>query len=187
MLCKKANTCFYYMKTLVLAGLTAAGKTTISYELEKRLPNVTTLHFDDYSYEGEVEDFYKWTIEGADFNVWKLEPLVKDVIRLKESGKYDWLILDFPFGYCHDEMKDYIDYVVYVDIPLDVTLARRIIRDMPNATGNEIREELELYVKYGRIAFLETSKQVLPSADCVVDGTKPVAESIEKIMNFVSK
>ena len=56
------------MKTLVLAGLTAAGKTTISYELEKRLPNVTTLHFDKYSYEGEVEDFYKWSIEGADFN-----------------------------------------------------------------------------------------------------------------------
>lgn len=82
-------------------------------------------------------------------------------------------------------MKDYIDYVVYVDAPLDVTLARRIIRDMPNATGDEIREELELYVKYGRIAFLETPKQVLPSADCVVDGTKPVAESIEKIMNFI--
>lgn len=29
------------MKTLVLAGLMAAGKTTISYELEKRLTNAT--------------------------------------------------------------------------------------------------------------------------------------------------
>ena len=50
-------------------------------------------------------------------------------------------------------------------------LIRRIMRDMPNATGDEIQEELELYVKYGRIALLETSKQVLPSADCVADGT----------------
>ena len=64
-------------------------------------------------------------------------------------------------------------------------LIRRIMRDMPNATGDEIQEELELYVKYGRIAFVETPKPVLPSADCVVDGTKPVAGIIEKIMNFI--
>ena len=33
----------------------------------------TTHPFDDYSFEGEVDDFFTWTMQGADYNVWNLE------------------------------------------------------------------------------------------------------------------
>ena len=50
------------MKIITIAAVTAGGKTTIVNEIKRHLPNVKTLHFDDYSFEGEVDDFYNWVI-----------------------------------------------------------------------------------------------------------------------------
>ena len=62
------------MKIISVAAVTADGKTTVINALLKKLPHAAALYFDDYDFEGAVEDFYKWTIEGADYNVWNLEP-----------------------------------------------------------------------------------------------------------------
>lgn len=55
-------------KTVIIAvsGVTASGKTTIINELKKNIKSAKSLHFDDYDFEGEVEDFYQWVINGAD-------------------------------------------------------------------------------------------------------------------------
>jgi len=50
-------------------------KTTVVNAIKDRLPRTASLHFDDYSFEGEVEDFSKWISEGADVHVWDLSPL----------------------------------------------------------------------------------------------------------------
>ena len=44
--------------TISVAGVTAGGKTTIINELKKKIESAKSLHFDDYDFEGEVEDFY---------------------------------------------------------------------------------------------------------------------------------
>ena len=49
------------MKIISIAAVTAGGKTTIVNELKKQIPNTKSLHFDEYSFEGEVDDFYTWT------------------------------------------------------------------------------------------------------------------------------
>ena len=64
------------MKIIAIASVTAGGKTTVVNELKKQLPNTRSLHFDDYSFEGEVDDFCAWIKQGADYNVWNLEPLI---------------------------------------------------------------------------------------------------------------
>ena len=51
-------------------------------ELKEYSPNVKTFHFDDYSFEGEVDDFYSWTVQGADYNVWNLSPLIRDICEI---------------------------------------------------------------------------------------------------------
>ena len=52
------------MKIIAIAAVTAGGKTSIVNELKKQIPNTMSLHFDDYSFEGEVDDFYAWTMQG---------------------------------------------------------------------------------------------------------------------------
>ncbi|MCI9079117.1 MAG: hypothetical protein HFH68_09390 [Lachnospiraceae bacterium] len=160
------------MKIISIASITAGGKTTTVNEIKKRIPKTASLHFDDYSFEGEVDDFYKWVIEGADYNVWDLSPLKCDIERIKNTMKYDYLLLDYPFSYHNKLIKDYIDCAVFINTPLDIAMARRILRDMKFSPAKDILNDMQNYLKYSRIAYVQMLKDILPSSDYVVDGTK---------------
>ena len=123
------------MRVVAVAAVTAGGKTTAVNELKKLLPRATSLHFDDYTFAGEVEDFAQWVRDGADYHVWKLEPLARDILALRASGACDYLLLDYPFAYRHRTIAPYIDAAFFIDTPLDVALARRVLRDMGSASG----------------------------------------------------
>ncbi len=170
------------MKTISVAAVTAGGKTTIVNELKKRLRNSQSLHFDNYTFEGEADNFFQWVLDGANYHVWNLTPLEEDILKIKSAGKCDYLILDYPFAYCHDTIKPYIDTAFFIDTPLDIALARRILRDMSNASADEIRDDLEVYLKYARIAFIQMQKDILPSSDYVIDGTLGVKEIVNEII-----
>ena len=45
------------MKVIAIAAVTAGGKTTTVNELKYRFEKAQSLHFDDYTFEGEVDDF----------------------------------------------------------------------------------------------------------------------------------
>ena len=172
------------MKTIAIAAVTAGGKTTIVNELKKQIANTKVLHFDDYSFEGEVDNYYEWTKQGADYNVWNLSPLVKDVIDIKNSG-CDYLLLDYRFAYCHEGLREYIDCAIFIDTPLDIAMARRVLRDMKNATGDEIRQDMDTYLKYARVAYIQMLKDVLPASDYVIDGTKELDEKVDEIKKII--
>ncbi len=173
------------MKTISIAAVTAGGKTTIVNELKKQLPNTRALHFDDYSFEGEVNDFCEWAKQGADYNVWNLEPLIKDIHEIQKSSDCEYLLLDYPFAYCHKALSQYIDCAIFIDTPLDVAMARRILRDMGDATGDEIRQDMEMYLKCARIAYVQMIKDILPSSDHVIDGMKEISEKTDEIKNII--
>ncbi len=174
------------MKIIAFASVTAGGKTTIINELKKVLKNAESLHFDDYSFEGEVEDFHAWVMNGADYSVWNLSPLIRDIAEIKNNKKCDYLLLDYPFAYCHKELGKYIDYAIFIDTPLDVAMARRILRDMNGATGEEIRYDMEMYLKYARVAYVQMLKDVFPSSDYVIDGIKELGEKVQEIIHLIS-
>lgn len=170
------------MKIISVAAVTAGGKTTIVSELKKRLRNSQSLHFDNYTFEGEVNNFFQWVLDGANYHVWNLTPLENDILKIKSAGICDYLILDYPFAYCHDTIKPYIDTAFFIDTPLDIALARRILRDMNEASADEIRHDLEIYLKYARISFIQMQKDILPSSDYVVDGTLSIEEIVNEII-----
>ena len=63
------------MKIIAIGAVTAGGKTTLVNAIKDKLTRTASLHFDDYSFDGEVNDFYKWVSDGANYNVWDLSPL----------------------------------------------------------------------------------------------------------------
>ena len=77
------------VKIIAIAAVTAGGKTTVVNEIKKRLPRCASLHFDDYSFEGEVEDFHQWVLDGANYDVWDLSPLKADIVKIMDSNAYD--------------------------------------------------------------------------------------------------
>ncbi len=175
------------MKVIAVAAVTAGGKTTVVNELKNKLPRTAALHFDDYSFEGEVEDFYKAVLDGMDYNVWNLTPLEKDIISIKNSGAYDYLLLDYPFAYRNDKIKKYIDFAVFIDTPLDIAPVRRVLRDHKNSTADEIRSDMETYLKYAGIAYVQMLKDILPSSDRVVDGTKDLDTLVDEIIKAITE
>ena len=95
------------------------------------------------------------------------------------------MLLDYPFAYCHKELSKYIDCAIFVDTPLDIALARRVLRDMKDASAEKIREDMEVYFKYARTAYAQMLKDVLPSSDYVIDGTKELEEKVEEIKKII--
>lgn len=175
------------MKVIAFAAVTAGGKTTVVNELIKKLPKAAALYFDDYSFDGEVEDFYQWVLNGADYNIWDLSPLEKDIISIKNSRSYEYLLLDYPFAYYNDKIKGYIDCAVFIDTPLDIAMARRVLRDYKDATADEIRNDMEAYLKYARIAYVQMLKDILPSSDYVVDGTKELETIVDEALRIITR
>ena len=63
------------------------------------------------------------------------------------------MLLDYPFAYLNQMMKDYLNCYIFIDTPLDIALARRVLRDMEERSADAIRNEMDFYLKYARIAY----------------------------------
>lgn len=64
-------------------------------------------------------------------------------------------------------------------------MTRRILRDMGDASGDEIRNNLRGYLDYERMAYVQMLEDILPSSDYVVDGTGSRETVVENIINII--
>lgn len=172
-----------------ISGISGSGKTTITKALEKKLDSCICVYFDDYD-EMLHTDFFDWCNRGADANEYDLTPMIEDIKQaISKQPKY--ILLDYPFGYGNDQMSKFIDLAVYVDTPLDVAMARRILRDYLNRSPaqkplrdpiNQLKGELCFYLENSRNTYTQHYEVVKPHVDLVVDGYKNADENAEKIL-----
>ena len=175
------------MKIIAIGAVTAGGKTTLVNAIKDKLTRTASLHFDDYSFDGEVNDFYKWVSDGANYNVWDLSPLKADIEKIINSDRYDYLLLDYPCAYQNKMIKDYLDCCIFIDTPLDIALARKVLRDMKESSADDIRYEMDVYLKYARIAYVQMLQDILPISDYVIDGTKELKIIINEAVEIILK
>lgn len=176
------------MKIIAIGAVTAGGKTTVVNAIKDRLPRTTSLHFDDYSFDGEVDDFTKWGSKREEYyNAWDLSPLKADVERIINSEGYDYLLLDYPFAYQNKMMKDYLDCCIFIDTPLDIAMARRVLRDMKWASADDIRNEMNTHLNSTRICYVQMLTDILPTSDYVIDGAKELEDIINESMEIISR
>ncbi|WP_416235490.1 hypothetical protein [Paenibacillus campi] len=74
-----------------------------------------------------------------------------------------------------------MDLSIFINTPLDVAMARRIIRDFENKPM-EIINDMRFYLSHARLADVNMIKQVKSDADIVLDGSLSVDKCVEKIM-----
>lgn len=176
-------------KVLTISGVTAGGKTTLIQALAKKHPEGKILSFDDYSIDA---------LPGApSFNYFKKEPvpainqydltlLMKDFNEL--YSKVPYLLIDFPFGKCHDTLTPFIDWSIYLKIPFDVALARQIQRDYQKETDVQvILDWCQTYDTFVHPLVTLHEKVVAPSVDQVIDGQLPLAEKLQLVQSFFNK
>ena len=89
-------------------------------------------------------------------------------------------------------MRDLVNFVVYIDTPLEVAYARKLLRksdflpweDNPSVFINNLRENLLWYLRVGRTFYGAVGSRVKKNCDLIVDGTYSTEEIVEEI--FIS-
>ena len=158
-------------------SVSGGGKTALATALHRSLPQSALFCFDDFD-ESNVypDDFYEWSRRGADITEFDCPGMRNAVDEEIQRGKAKQIILDFPFGRRHPRFADIIDLDVFIDTPLDVAMARRILRDHSGDSQKSSEEALKdlldgftHYLEKARHPFLDAYK-AKDVSDLILDG-----------------
>lgn len=169
---------------IAISAVSGGGKTTVAKGLAEQLRNSRAIYFDDFDLRGP-EDIPKWIEEGGDPHAWDLTPLV-DAFSASCAESPDFVVLDYPFLYGHRQMSEYINLAVFIDTPLDIAMARRIIRDFEGCPIEDAIAEMQHYLSRARPAYVDMLNTVKPQSDLVVDGTLPLPEVVRIICERIA-
>ncbi|WP_027084407.1 hypothetical protein [Cohnella panacarvi] len=171
-----------------ISAVAGGGKSTITNRLKERLPGSKALFFDEYDFEEYPKDICDWVEKGSDYSEWNLDPLINDINKLLLSNEnFEYILLDYPFSRLHGDINNYIDCSIFIDTPLDVAMARRILRDFNKSSTEEVLNDMRNYLSRGRHAYLAMLKDEKSSSDVIVDGTKPVETIVNEIYEIIRR
>jgi uridine kinase len=166
--------------TIGVSGPAGGGKTTLVKALAASIDQVETVHFDDHPVDLPPSAL-DWLQAGAYFNEWGCQGLVDQLSALSRPGAI--VVVEAPLGRAHRLSGGLIDFLVFIDTPLEVALARWVRRRLTEGgQPDEIAAHLDLYESVLRPVYLEQRRQVLPDADLVVDGLGPPAEWVARVL-----
>ncbi|TCZ79331.1 hypothetical protein E0485_05580 [Paenibacillus albiflavus] len=171
-------------RIIAIAAVSGGGKTTITSRLNLELDKSRAIYFDDYDLEGP-EDIIDWVDRGADCNEWNIDPIIIDVKNLIDTNDLNYILLDYPFSRLHDNLKA-IDLTVFIDTPLDIAMARRLLRDFRDANTEVIINEISNYISRGRMGYERMLNKIKPNSDLVIEGSLPVNEIIRVIIDEIN-
>ena len=118
-----------------------------------------------------ITDLGKWEEDGWDVSLWNLQSLADD-IKLLLKKNYDYIFFDYPFGYMQKQISEFISLSVYLDTPLDVSLARRTLRDSKNKSAAEILGELEWYLNKRHLFTMSRDFQIVAVTTLAFDSKR---------------
>lgn len=186
---------------VAVSGPSGAGKSTAIRNLVERLGDAVALYLDDYDASSIYPDIEQWLADGADPNQFQTPQLSADLRTLRggtaitrpHNGQVAQparvLVLEEPFGHERAEVGDLIDFVVCVDLPLEIALARKLLRMLgffladqtPDAFVKQLQFFLPWYIESGGELYRTVQQRVLQNCDMIADGMLPpdaLADSI---------
>jgi uridine kinase len=181
---------------IAVAGMPGAGKSTLIRNAMHALGDADSLHFDDYTRGTDYPNIPEWVAAGCDPNQWISPGLAEDLARMKGGQAvqtpntarrvepHAFILMEEPFGRRRNAIAKYIDMVVTIDLPIDIALARRLLRDINTPDmANSAQKARDHVHSYCRRFLFESRRELilagqrcaLQSCDLVLDGTKPMS------------
>lgn len=181
---------------IAICGTSGAGKTRLARQTVHLLGDAVALHYDDYrSVSHYPADLGAWLEAGADPDAWQTPRMAADLMALRAGRPVTvpghprpieprrFVVVEDPFGRARREMAPGIDFSAYLDLPMEIALARKLRRDLAGAArelgaqGALDRASLffEEYLEgKGREAYLAGNRRARESCDLVLNGMLPV-------------
>jgi len=189
------------VKIIGIQGVAGSGKTTLTQNLGKSL-SAATLFWDDFDpISTGPNDYVEWFKTSKNYNDWEYNALAETLRSLKAEKSLmcpatqrtliptKYVIFDAPLGYDHKATGQWIDFLVYLDTPPDIALARRLYRDyQPNAkrNDNDILEEISDYLNSARPVFM-AAYDMKEKADLILDGSQSLEILTSKVESALNE
>lgn len=188
-------------KVIAVAAPIGGGKSALTAALAQALGESETLRFDDYEQATRkpVDELAQWLADGADFDRLQAPGLAEALTTLLGgpqapggSAVKRHLVFEMPLGRAWSATAAQIDHLVWIDCPLDVSLARRIREissDLLHRDALDARRGLAWLDNYLR-HYIEVVHHVLelqrervkPYADLIVDALDTPEMNVKKIV-----
>jgi uridine kinase len=192
-----------------VCGAPGSGKSALIGSAVAALGDADSLHaFEEYSHISDFpSDIPRWLAAGANPNEWRSDKLVKDLAQL-HSGRdvtlpagnrvvkaaRTVLIEDF-FGRKRTALAPFLTSVVYVNVPLEIALARRLLRDINRGPFKDDSQKARDYVASfcGRYLgelrelYVIANRYAAEDADLILDGMKPTDLLTREFLQFLSR
>lgn len=182
-------------RVIGVAGPAGAGKTTLVNALAAALPGARPLYIDRYQRitEQPLRDIVRWAARGADFDELAIPGLPEDLARLQADAGLKYVLFETHFGRAHRASGRYIDFLVWLDTPLDVALARNVMDELapllPLREAGELRDGVARaqrnLARYGddvrRLRLLQRER-VVAEADLVLDGMDQLDAMVDEVL-----
>ena len=184
-----------------ISAVSGGGKTAVTRRLAEVLGDAVALHFDDYDDTNvHPDDLQRWFADGADYEAYQTPFFSRHLqalkagqsIRYPVEGKYvgpsRYVVADAPLGRTHSESGKSIDLMVFIDTPLDIAMARRILRDIERGdpstaddTLMRVKGELSGYEGAARPIYENFQERLRAVSDLIVDGALDIDLIVERI------
>lgn len=190
---------------IAIAGTSGAGKSTLIERLVERLGNANALTLDDYQDSSVYPPVREWLAAGADPNQFQTPQFLADAFALKQGKSIihpvtrevvkpaPCLLLEEHFGRARNPMRELIDFLIYIEIPLEIAHARKILRkneflpweDHPDLFIRNLREHLFWYINFGRDFYLAVKSSADKDCDLILDGRLSTDQMADKIIEAI--
>lgn len=196
---------------IAISGVSGAGKTALVSKVADFLGDAVVLHFDDYrsvaKYPEYPSDMPKWIEKGKDLDAWEIPQLLDDLKALREGKTISlpdkrevkparFIVLEEPSGRERIGLRELIDFVVLLDLPLEIALARKVVQDLgrcltdipSDKLAEAVQRGIDYYSHYplAREYYLTCVERVSQDCDLVLDGTRPAEELAHKVVAAVT-
>jgi len=189
-------------RVIGISAVWGGGKTALTRRLAELLQDSVALYFDDYDESSVIpESFQSWFEDGADYEAFET-PVFTDHIRSLKAGKAvvypgglkiepaKYIVVDAPMGRVHSDSGRYIDFMVFIETPLDIAMARRLSRELalesdrsPAETVAGIRTDADGYAARARPIYTAFVGRLKPTCDLILDGTKSLDELASAVIS----
>ena len=184
-----------------ISSVSGGGKTAVTRRLVEVIGDAVALHFDDYDDTNlHPDDLRRWFADGADYNAYQTPVFSRHLQALMSGqsirypvegiivGPSRYVVADAPLGRAHSDSGQFIDLMIFIDTPLDIAMARRIIRDIEQeapSTADDtlklVKGELSGYEGGARPIYENFQERVRAGSDLIVDGTLSIDLIVERI------
>jgi uridine kinase len=174
-----------HTKIVAVSGVSGAGKTSVVKKLANVF-NAPFLLFDEHVDKNSYPKNMKvWLKNGANVSLIRTPSFTQSLTNLITQNQF--VFIEEPFGRERQSMAPLIDYVILLDPPMELCLAR-ILRRHTKGEGSieSISNYLDKYEDHLRDIYKLTIDQVRNNADLVCENADSINETTHFITDWIN-